>query len=265
QDGSASLFFESDEFKMDCDLMHEMYTEGLIHPDILNLPSDTIRANKEAGDALMGIMTPISDQLDESGNVVVEFMDYWLNDSGPFLMNLPLLNSNAIPATTKHPEAGLKFLDWMYSSQENQDLVLYGIEGVHWEPVGDTEYRRIKDENNKNLYAFDYWMIEYVPLHRFDVDRTTSAEEDATYIGNTREAQTVLSPVIGFNFNSEPVSVEFANMMAEYTTSILPIKLGVIPYEGNFETAYDKMKAAGCEAVIAEYQKQLQAYIASQN
>ena len=107
------------------------------------------------------------------------------------------------------------------------------------------------------------WMIEYVPNHRFDVNRTTSEADDQDYISNIRANNTVESPVIGFNFNSEPVAVEVANMMAEYTTSILPIKLGVVSYEENFEEALAKMKAAGCDKVIEEYQKQLTAYLAN--
>jgi len=264
QDGKATLFFESEEFKMDCDYMNQSYKLGLEHPDILNLPPDTINANKTAGDTLINLMTGGGDVRDPATNEVVnEYNYFWLNPAGDYLMNLPLLNSNAIPSTATHPEVGLKFLNWMYSDKVNQDLVLYGVEGKHWKAVGEDEYERMKDANNANLYAFDFWMIEYVPLHRFDVNRTTSKEEDLDWMMNVFPNQTVNSPVIGFNFNSEAVSVEFANMMAEYTTSMLPIKLGVIPYEGNFDDALAKMKSAGCDQVIAEYQKQLTEYNAS--
>ncbi len=264
QEGNATLFFESEEFKMDCDFMNKSYKLGLTHPDILNLPPDTINANKKAGDSLINLMTGGGDVLDPATNEIVnDFSYFWLNPSAPYLMNLPLLNSNAIPSTATHPELGLKFLNWMYSEKANQDLVLYGIEGKQWKAIGEDEYERLKDANNANLYAFDMWMIEYVPLHRFDVNRTTSKEEDLDYMTNVFPNQTVKSPVIGFNFDSESVSVEFANMMAEYTTSMLPIKLGVIPYEGNYEEALAKMKSAGCDTVIAEYQKQLTAYNAA--
>jgi putative aldouronate transport system substrate-binding protein len=69
--------------------------------------------------------------------------------------------------------------------------------------------------------------------------------------------------MVGFNFDSTPVRVEYANMMAEYTSSILPIKVGVLPYEKNFQAALAKMKAAGSDVVIAEYRKQLAEYIAN--
>jgi putative aldouronate transport system substrate-binding protein len=57
--------------------------------------------------------------------------------------------------------------------------------------------------------------------------------------------------------------VEYANILAEYTASILPIKVGVIPYAANFPAALTKMKAAGSDKVIAEYRRQLAEYTAS--
>ena len=263
QTGEAALYFESEEFKNDCAFMHKAYTMGLIHPDTLNQPQDEINLDKQNGDYLLGIMTAGDDIYDDDGvTVKYHFAHVWLNEDGPFLLNLPLLNSNAIPITTPNPQAGIQFLNWMYSSKENQDLVLYGIKDVHWtEPDADT-YDRIKDEYNVPLYAFDFWMIEYVPYHRFDVMSTWDEYERADHMGNVRPDQTVVSVMTGFNFNTEPVKVEYANMMAEYTTSILPIKKGVVAYEDGIDEALAKMRAAGSQAVIDEYQKQLTAYIA---
>lgn len=263
QDGTASLFFESEDFKQDCEFMNECYTLGLIHPDILNLSLDTIATYKSDGDYLLGIQTGGTDVTDNAGNVVLDFDYFMLNPDAPYLCNMPLLNSNGIPSTCKHPEVSLQFLYWMYTNAENQNLVLYGIEGEHWNAVGENEYQRIKDENDSNLYNFAAWMIEYVPLHLFDVERTTTPKEDLDYISNLYPENTVYSPICGFNFNIESVNVEYANMLAEYTTSILPIKEGVIPYEGNYEAAIEKMKAAGCDAVIEEFQRQLNEYLAS--
>ncbi|NLG23986.1 MAG: ABC transporter substrate-binding protein, partial [Clostridiales bacterium] len=263
QDGKAQLYFASEEFKNDCDFMHRAYQAGLIHPDTLNQPQDEINLDKQNGDYLMGIMTGGEDVYDEDGvTVKYNYENIWLNDDRPFLMNLPLLNSNAVPSTTSHPEAGLLFLNWMYASKENQDLVLYGVKGEQWNAVDENTFERLTDEYNTPLYAFDAWMIEYVPYHRFDVKSTMSDYEKADFLGNVRADNTVVSVMTGFNFDTEPVKVEYANMLAEYTTSMLPIKKGVVAYEDGFDAAMEKMKAAGCEAVIAEYQKQLSDFIA---
>jgi len=106
-------------------------------------------------------------------------------------------------------------------------------------------------------------MIEYVKYHRFDADFPMPESEKANDLGNIRADNTVVSPVVGFNFDSQPVRVEYANVIAEYTASILPIKVGVLPYAANFQAALARMKAAGSDRVIAEYRSQLAAYIRS--
>jgi putative aldouronate transport system substrate-binding protein len=181
----------------------------------------------------------------------------------PYLKNTPLMNSNAIPITARHPEVGLKFLEWMYKNQTNQDLVLHGVIGKHWNPIGNDKLEVKRGTDGNPLYALDFWMIEYVKYHRFDVNDLSSDLERRDWLGNIYPDKTVVSPMVGFNFISEPVRVEYANMVAEYTASILPIKAGVIPYAGNFEAAMAKMRAAGSDAVIAEYRRQLATYIAN--
>jgi putative aldouronate transport system substrate-binding protein len=263
QNGEANLYYETEEFRKDVEFMNALYTRGLVHPDILNLPADTINTNKENGDFLLGFMTgPLTTYELNAHGVEGEILKYKMAFDKPMLLNLPLLNANGIPVTTKHPEAGLKFLDWMYSSQANQDLVLYGVQGRHWTPVGTDQRRHVNGPDGNRIYAFDFWMIEYVKYHRWDETDGSPQEEKDNWIRNIYPDRTVISPVVGFNFDSQPVRVEYANVIAEYTASILPIKVGVLPYAGNFQAALAKMKAAGSDAVIAEYRRQLAAHIA---
>lgn len=265
QDGTAAMYFTTEEFKKDCDFMREMYTAGLTHPDILNLPADTRRTSLDYGDFLMGIQTGgTTTTLIANGVEGAEITSNALFPDKPFLTSLPLINANAIPATADTPEAALLFLNWMYSSKENQDLVLYGVEGTHWNPVGEDEFERINGADGKPLYAFDSWMIEYVPYHRFDVNDVSSEEEKLDYISNIYPDNTTESVVVGFSFDPTSVSVEYANVKSEYTTSMIPIKCGVVSYEEGYADALDAMKAAGYEVVIEEYQRQLTEYLASQ-
>jgi putative aldouronate transport system substrate-binding protein len=264
QNGEANMYYETAEFQKDAEFMNALYTRGLIHPDILNLPADSISTAKQDGDYLLGIMTAAGSKYDlrNQGANGEEILLYKMAFDKPMLMNLPLQNANGVPITTKHPEAGIKFLDWMYSKQANQDLVLYGVQGRHWQPVGTDQRQHVKGADGNNLYAFDNWMIELVQYHRFDVaDQSPQTIKD-NYLRNIYPDRTVVSPVVGFNFDSTPVRVEYANVTAEYTASILPIKVGVIPYGANFPAALAKMKAAGSDRVIAEYRRQLAEYTA---
>jgi putative aldouronate transport system substrate-binding protein len=269
QSAEASLYFESEEFKKDADFMNALFNLGLIHPDAMNLPND-VKSDiiAQRGDYLLCIMTPGANPITLERNGIMGAVNYSFvfEPEKPYLCNLPLLNSNGIPSTTKNPESALLFLNWLYSDPENQYLLLHGVEGLTWNRVGTDKYERIRNDQNQVLYAFDAWMIEYCTAnHLWDVDDISTDLEKQDFMTNIYPDNTVYSPMVGFNFNSEPVSMELANMMSEYTASILPIKLGLLSYDGNFESAISKMKAAGCDRVIAEYQQQLNDYLASKN
>ena len=267
QSGEAGLFFETDEFRQDAEFMRKLNDLGLLHPDVLNMPNDLRSSYMDYGDFLMNIMTgPGSGKIKTQGvDPNNEVLEYWFNDDKPYLMCLPLLNSNGVPSTTSTPELGPMFLEWVYTSQENHDLLILGLEGVTYDLLANGDYMPIKNELDQRLYYFDFWMISYVPLHRWSADDESTDRQKADFVGNIFPDKTLFSPVIGFNFNPESVATQMSNMAAEYTASILPIKLGILPYDENFGPAMEKMRAAGCDTVIAEYQKQLAAHIASKN
>lgn len=261
QEGKVQAFFETDEFKQDCAVYRELYEKGLMHPDILSVPQDTKNKLVTDGDVLMGWgtfgaenETALKVKIPEASiaQIVVD-------PAKPALMTAPMLNSNSVPSTTKHPEAGVMFLNWLYSSKENHDLLIYGQEGTHYTVGEDGTITTALNENGEMLHRFDYWMIGDMRYAYYEKGTPQAVIDD--WSGCTMEY--VASPVLGFNFNSEPVKVEYAQVKAEYEATILPIKLGVVSYEENIEAALSNMKAAGIDAVVAEYQKQLDEYRAA--
>jgi len=262
QQGNAKAYFETPEFKQDCAIYAEMYQRGLESPDILSLPQDTVNQLKSNGDCLLGIDTFDMGYQPGLRNTIpdatVEM--FYLNPEKPALMVAPLLNSNSVPSTCKHPEVAVEFLNWLYSDPANHDLLIYGDEGVDYNMVSGSDklINTVYNDANLPLHRFDQWMIG-LSQYSFYEEGTPQAVID---LDTTPILSIVKSPEVGFTFNSEPVKVEYAQVQSEYTASILPIKLGVISYDDNFAAADEKMKAAGIDAVIAEYQKQLTAYIA---
>lgn len=71
----------------------------------------------------------------------------------------------------------------------------------------------------------------------------------------------VNSVALNFVFDPANVADEYAACQAEVEQSIYPIKLGLVSYEEGYENALARMKAAGIDKVIEEYQKQLNAYL----
>lgn len=81
---------------------------------------------------------------------------------------------------------------------------------------------------------------------------------------NETKHKVELSPVLGFHLNTEPIAVEYANVLSEIKAKIFPIKMGYQDYDKYFPAALASVKAAGLDKVVAEYQKQFTAWKATQ-
>ena len=131
------------------------------------------------------------------------------------------------------------------------------MEGLTWENTGDGTYKKLIPDFEFNAD----WMIGNMKYERY---------EDGTYekfieIMGVEKPDAENSIVLNFVFDPTNVATEYANCLAEVEASIYPIKLGIVSYEDGYEDALANLKAAGIDAVIAEYQSQLDAFLAENN
>lgn len=263
QDGTIDSFYESEEFKKDAEVYQKMYQEGLINPDILNLDSQV-----KYDQAKLGAFLP-SQTFDpyytitirKEGNIPdAEVNTYKMAKDKPEMVYTFVQNLNAISSTSDDPESGLKFLNWLYESQENHDLFHYGIEGVHYTAVGDNRLDRSEDmkaDDGNAKFALDTWMTGYTPYIRFQADAPDTQIEFMNYKADNY----VVSPAAGFIFDSSNVTSELTNLQTEIIASIYPIKVGMVSYEENIGPAIEKLKAAGLDKYLEEYRTQFKAYL----
>lgn len=259
QDGTIDSFYESEEFKQDADYYYELFQAGLINPDILNLDSQV-----KYDQANLGAFLP-SQTYDPYQGVTIKTMagidtqvdTYRIAEDKPDIVYTYVQNLNAISSTSEDPESGLKLLNWLYSSLENHDLFHYGIEGQHYEAIGDDRIKSVKDENDQELYVLDTWMTGYMPFMRYQDDAPDSQIDFMTY----KSDNYVVSPIAGFIFDSSNVTTELTNLQTEIIASIYPIKVGMVSYDDNIDAAIEKLKAAGLDAYMEEYRSQFTAYL----
>lgn len=264
QDGTIDSFYESEEFKQDCETYYEMYQAGLVNPDVLNLDHSVMY-----DDAKLGAFLPsqtfdpayekIIPQNTDLTGTTVEWVE--MCPEKPEMVYTFVQNLNAISSTAEDPESGLKFLNWLYSSQENHDLFHCGEEGVYFNDAGEGMLERTDEMKNANgdaLYQLDTWMTGYMPYMRYDAE--TCTDEYLDYM-NYKAENYVVSPIAAFLFDPSNVTTELTNLQTEIIASIYPIKIGMVPYEENIESAIKKLKAAGLDKYLEEYRTQFQAYL----
>ncbi len=264
QNGDVKSWLETDEFKQDAAFMRKAYKMGVVNPDILVVKKDQIKAQLDNGDwfVMFGSGGDLKSlQKNNPDATINDIQAVYFNPEKPYLRPLTVKNANAVPITSKHVDEVVQFLDWMVASQENYDLVQYGIEGTHYEKDGDRGIKTILDpKDNSSRYAGSNSQIGNVNFVRLDQTNSIPSNNKVLYEPNTNAVNSIAA---NFVFDPTNVRAEYSNITTEAEASITPIYMGVQDYDKAFPAALEKMKKAGLDKVIAEWQKQFKDYLAS--
>lgn len=255
QDGTVKNWLETEEFKVCAEFFEELYKKNYVPKDIL--ASSWSSWNQMLSGNFIWVdgcqMWGTKEVWDE--RIPGTNLDsIYLNPEATSFRPSSFRNDTAVSVTSKHPAEAIKFMDWMYSSQENYDLMVYGVEGVTWKNEGDGLYTKLIPDFEFNAD----WMIGNLEYVRYEV----GTYEKFIDIMGKEKPDAVNSVIINFTFDPTPVATEYANCQAEVSRSIYPIKLGIVSYKDGYADALAKMKAAGIDKVVTEYQRQVTEYLA---
>nr|WP_306220709.1 ABC transporter substrate-binding protein [Cohnella sp. WQ 127256] len=160
-----------------------------------------------------------------------------------------------ITTTSANPERAMMFINLLHTDKELNNLLNFGVEGDHYTRNGEI----ITATANTPNYAIGAaWMFGSQFLN-YVWDNEDPNKWELFKAFNTDAKN---SPALGFTLNAEPISTQASvmnNIRKEFdpgldTGSIDPAKA---------DEFIKKLKANGLDEVIAEKQKQLDAFLAS--
>jgi len=164
-----------------------------------------------------------------------------------------------IAQNSNNPEKALQFLNLLYSDSKLLNLLDYGIEGKHYVIKGDvigypegTTAETVGYTNTSLLFGNQF--ISYV-FEGNDPDVWEQVEEF--------NKSAVKSKALGFSFDVEPVKTEAAAVTNVFNQYKGGLENGVLDPNVTLPVFIDKLKAAGLDEIIAEKQKQLDVWAAS--
>ncbi|WP_373228570.1 extracellular solute-binding protein [Cohnella sp.] len=262
EDGIVKNWAETEEFKQDAAWFAQAYKKKLEHSDVLTIKQEQVEQQIKSGQYVFMFGTP--NKLVDVQKTYPDIKDedielIRLNPEKPRYRMVNAKNVNVVAANSKHPAEAVKFLNWLYDNQDNYDLFMYGLEGITYKKVGDKGVETVIDpKTNTPLYIQDDWMIGNLSFIRVDENLLTANKQ--LFIADP-EAKNFFAA--DFFFDPAPVKAEMGNVQAVFTSDVTPIYRGVVDFDKNIKAAQDKLKAAGIDKVIAEYQKQLDAYKAT--
>ncbi|MDM5277429.1 ABC transporter substrate-binding protein [Paenibacillus silvae] len=164
-------------------------------------------------------------------------------------------NGMAVHATSEHVERALMVIDLLQNDKQIHDLTMYGIPGIHYEPLEEDKYKPGPD---RDKYAgFSNWGWNS-PLNRTEVSYPPEAME----IEKAWEEKIFNYPLETFVFDDQKVKTELANIGNIMIRYGVPLEYGLVadPQKGQAELI-SQLNTAGIDSVQAELQSQIDAFL----
>lgn len=164
----------------------------------------------------------------------------------------------AVGVNSRYPEKAVALYNLAYSDEYVINTMIYGIEGVNYNKISDTEVEVIADSN----YAR--------PLESFTIaNQFNTWVEKGIYPADVWEQvkkfgeDAIPSKLFGFTFDSSKVKNEVANCSAIYEEYKYPLLCGAVDPETVVPELIRRMEQAGSEKIIVEMQRQVDEFLAN--
>lgn len=255
---------QTDAFRKAMTFMNGMYVAGFVPKDtIVSSAQNDVGTVLAAGKAASAIHI-----FDMAANLTSQvkaahpdwiFKPYNFYDSDA--PNVVAVNQAVcLNANGKNPERTLMFFNWVAKNQANYDLLLYGVEGKTYRLV-DGAIDSIKDSSGRSTYV-DWagnWAFQDFDYHRYTVDYPKDYRK--AYLA-AETYKSVDTPSSGFVLNTDPIKTEYAKRLSIYREMGMAIGQGVLGPD-KYDEYVQRQKDAGLDKLLAEAQKQLDAWRAA--
>ncbi|MFC0214750.1 ABC transporter substrate-binding protein [Paenibacillus chartarius] len=247
--------YESPEFKELIETTYDWRKKGFIPPDAVLYTDEKRLADQKAGktELLLSINGPAPPGVEnaEKQKIGVEIVVKPI--SKPLITtNRAIATMTGISKTSQNPERAMMFLELINTDKDLYNLLCNGIEGKHYKMVDKTKglIEKIPDSgyNPSTDWMFGNQFNGYY----------TSPES----VGNWEKtiqmnAEGEVSPLLGFNFNPEPIKSELAQVSSVWKEYSGALMTGSADPQTKYPEFLDKLKKAGADKIIAEKQKQI--------
>ncbi|GAA3404535.1 ABC transporter substrate-binding protein [Paenibacillus hodogayensis] len=254
-------WYESDQYAGYLDTMRNWYTAGYLSRDVAtsNVNAYDLFRSKQAFAYFASMKPGIERQ--ESLAAGVELVAARLGGAYTSTSNITVAQFG-IARNTKNADKAMQFLNLMYADADIVNLFDWGVAGKHYtvKPDGLIAYpdgvsaATVGYNNSSFSFLFGNQTLSHIWEGNDPAlwDKLKNFNNEATK-----------SKALGFSFDTSPVKTEIAalmNVTSQYATSL---ETGSVDTKKVLPQFIEKLKIAGIDKVIAEKQKQLNAWAAA--
>ncbi|ATD54200.1 ABC transporter substrate-binding protein [Clostridium chauvoei] len=236
--------FETDKMKEQLEVLRKYYQAGYINADAATAQDDkSVKRFVTKADG-----QPYAENLwskDLKYDVVAStIMDTYITNASTTVSMI------GISKNSKNPEKAVEFLNLLNTDEYLRNLINYGVEGTHYEKVGDKQIKLLPKEED---YRVGYYTVGNLFLtYVLDKEPLTKWDEFEDFNNKAKN-----SPALGFKFDPAAVSTEIAavnNVLEEFKSTIYSGSMDIDEYLPKLNA---KLKEQGVDKIIAEMQKQI--------
>ncbi len=254
--------YDTPEMKMAFDVAADWFKKGYIRKDILSLQNPRTDEGKPDG-YVTWIHNYIGDQ-SATESARYGFPIEVIPMEQDYVISRPIYTTmTAIARTSKNPERALEFLELMNTEKgkELYNLLVWGIEGKHYKKLSDTRIETIGYAGQGTADS-NYGLWKWVMGNTANSYETQADPEGYNELWKKINESAMISPVLGFKPDSEPVKTEIAQVAAVVKEFSVSLQSGALPdHEQTYKDFIEKMKKAGSDTVVQVYQKQLDEFV----
>lgn len=168
-----------------------------------------------------------------------------------------------IPTSSEHAEAAMRFLNLMYADARVVNLFAWGIEGQHYQVIDRENGLITWPEGQSGPTGFYNPLGLYGDLGKAYTMGTLELKEQMEAF--ERQAVYDQGATDGFIYSSVNVSRELDDIQKVITKYVPILESGSVALEKYYPEFLEALKQAGMESVIDDKQRQLSAWLASNN
>ena len=266
--------YDTPEFKTHIVMMRRWYEKGYIRKDVATLTdiNEDLNAGKVA--AKQGQIDLDSLMFEQAG----------LPFDGRMMMNnqntpsydlqfvKPLLTTDkaaatntGIMASSQNKERAMMLIELMNTDKMLYNTFCWGIEGKHYKKINDVGDGRIETIKDGGYQIFSAWEFGNMENSYLSESHPIGGEVDGkfTKMWSSLNRNAPASNALGFVFDMTPVKTEIASCQAVLDELYYAVALGSVDPDKYQPILVQKLKDAGSETIMAEKQKQLDAWKAT--
>ena len=251
-------YFEASETKAYLKLMREWYQKGIIKKEAPMLKDVT--PDQKAGKT---VSIPTVVNPDTAANVSTK-LGLKAEEVVPLTLSKTFMNTASIIATmtgisktSKDPARCIMLYNLLYDDQDTKlfNMMNYGIEGKHY---------TLKDDVATFMPNSGYMLASgWENGNMFNSYRQSESQPKWYPVGPDMNKNATVSKLLGFNLDPEPIKTELAQVASVVDEFYGGLFTGAQDPDTTLPKFIDKLKGAGSDKIIAETQRQIDAWKAA--